>query len=105
MSSKKLSILWHSPYDKGVIAGLILGEGTITINSQGRKGWVTPRITICNTEIEIINLATRILYKAGIRYQFRSKFSPSQKGLKSLFKIDIKGIKSVLPILESMRSS
>jgi len=102
--TKKLTILWHSPYNKGIIAAFIMGEGTITISSQGR-GWYTPRITIVNTEKEIINLASFILNKVGINYQFRYSFSPTQKGAKKIYRIDIKGIKSVLPLLLSLRSS
>jgi len=104
MSEKKLSILWHSPYDKGVLVGLLLGEGTESITSQGR-GWYTPTITIYNTEIEIINLASKILNRAGIRYSFRCIDYRNKLGNKPLYRIDIKGIKSVLPLLETLRAS
>lgn len=102
---RQLRICWHTSYDKGIIAAFIMGKGSISITSQGKHRGYTPRITINNTEIEIINLASKILIKAGVHYHFRSMFSPTQIGIKPIYRIDIKGIKTVLPLLETMRAS
>ena len=104
MSQPKMTILWHSELEKGWFIGFLEGEGTITITSQGHNHY-TPRVSLANTELELLSKAYRILKKLGLKPVFRKYMRiKSQIGEKPLHQLYIKGMKCVYPLLISIVS-
>ena len=87
-----------SPEERGYLAGLIDGEGSITVQIQTKKNglMITPKISIANTNPKIVRWLSRInLFKVYSKYDGR--FPNSKK----IYTFETHGL-SALPILEAL---
>jgi hypothetical protein len=85
-------------YEKGLLVGLIEGEGTITISRVGRNKAFRPIVRIANTKQEIIDAVFQLLKKNG----FKPKLDRSNK--KGLWGVELGGLRKVLPFLSDVSS-
>jgi len=96
----KLRILVHTEFIKGKLAGLLEGEGTITIRSSGSHKWYTPQVLFANTDMGIIEWIISSLKE--LNYRPISRFNKpisTKKGEKPLHEIRLSGQLQVYPFL------
>lgn len=54
-------------FERGMLAGLVIGEGTITLSSMGKKGF-RPEVKLSNTDPRIIQWIDELLTRCGIKH-------------------------------------
>lgn len=87
--------------DVAYLAGLIDGDGTITLRGEGKGYYYSPEIVISNTDMGIINKVIKILEKTNVKYYVQDVFTKGWNK-KPLKRISIVGIENVYPLLKAL---
>lgn len=83
-----------TPYELGWLIGLIEGEGSVGLYFNSARKQIQPRLTITNTDKQLIDFAADIIRKVGI-----NPFIYNRRGMilkphwKTRFDIQMEGIK------------
>jgi len=99
---------WKLPrtnLDKGIIIGLLLGEGaiyfTVSRRKNAREVQVNPRISISNTNLEIINFLKQTL--GGSKVHITDK-GGRPTHLKTVYTFTIQNQRAIVSLLEQIQS-
>lgn len=87
---KKISL---SDVEKGYFAGMVDGEGCVSIYLQKNRGVQTPLVAVSNSNLDALKYLRKILKVGYI----------SRMG--KYYRFDVKGISAVLPVLEAIRDA
>ena len=91
-----------SDFDLGYLAGMIEGEGSISIQAQGKGKYAPTVMVTSNTDKEVVKHVMEILDRAG----FKAYMVTNQKGRgrrKPVEVVIIKGITYVYPFLKKIK--